>query len=277
MKKLITVLWVILLSACAATTPPPIVDEGNYYADVTHSSQSQNDRIRFLIFHYTALDDTRSLQVLTTGGVSAHYLIPSTPSLKNGKPVIFQLVPEAKRAWHAGSSDWNGRNNLNDTSVGIEIVNLGFTENQQGKTWYPFHQSQVNALVLLAKDIIQRYQISPDNVLAHSDIAPLRKFDPGPLFPWKVLAQQGIGAWPDDMTVNKYLASRNFSDLASVASIQEALAKYGYKIPQTGQLDKETQQVISAFQMHFRPENISGTPDAHTEAIALALVEKYRP
>ncbi|WP_145594431.1 peptidoglycan-binding domain-containing protein, partial [Yersinia aleksiciae] len=107
-------------------------------------------------------------------------------------------------------------------------------------------------------------------------IAPLRKSDPGPLFPWKRLAEQGIGAWPDEATVTKYIDGRNIYDMASVATIQQTLARYGYKIPQTGILDDETRQVIKVFQMHFRALDFSGVPDVETEAIALALVEKYR-
>lgn len=128
----------------------------------------------------------------------------------------------------------------------------------------------------LTKDIVQRYNISPSDVVAHSDIAPLRKSDPGPLFPWKRLAEKGVGAWPDDATVAKYIGGRDKKGAASVAVIQQALAAYGYKIPQNGQLDTETRQVIKAFQMHFRPQDFSGVPDVETEAIALALVEKYR-
>lgn len=129
----------------------------------------------------------------------------------------------------------------------------------------------------LTKDIVERYGIDPTDVVAHSDIAPLRKSDPGPLFPWKRLAQLGVGAWPDDATVTKYIDGRNKQDSASVSIIQQALARYGYQIPQSGELDNETQQVIKAFQMHFRAQDFSGVPDVETEAIALALVEKYRP
>jgi len=126
------------------------------------------------------------------------------------------------------------------------------------------------------KDIAQRYQISPDNIVGHSDIAPQRKYDPGPLFPWQRLAQQGLGAWPDSDRVAYYLAGRLPNSAVPVAPLQQALVRYGYSVPTTGVLDSETQRVISAFQMHFRPANFSGQPDAETEAIALALVDKYR-
>lgn len=274
MKKLLLCIIGLMISGCSSM--PSIVDRGAYKVDTTHPSQSQNERVRFLIFHYTAVDDAESLRLLTHGSASAHYLIPSQPTNKKGKPIVLELVPEGKRAWHAGLSDWNGRSNLNDSSIGVEIVNLGFTHETPAKRWYPFNDSQIDLLVRMSKDIIQRYGIKPDDILGHSDIAPTRKYDPGPLFPWQQLAAQGIGAWPDEATVTKYLHGRLPSDPASVATLQSALAKYGYKIAQSGILDSDTRRTISAFQMHFRSENISGNPDAQTEAIALALVEKYR-
>ncbi len=271
MKKIILVGLFMLLAGCSS-----LEDRGTYKVDSSFPSQGQNDRVRFLVFHYTAVDDKDSLRILTKGGVSAHYLLPSLPNYVRGKPVVLQLVPEDKRAWHAGVSGWNGRKDLNDTSIGIEIVNKGFTEMLLEREWYPFNEQQIDLLTRLAKDIIQRYGIEPINVIGHSDIAPLRKYDPGKLFPWKSLAEQGIGAWPEDATVEKYMAGRKWNDGASVELIQKTLAKYGYTIPQTGVLDEETRKTISAFQMHFRPDDISGNPDAQTESIALALVEKYK-
>ncbi|KAA1188590.1 N-acetylmuramoyl-L-alanine amidase [Photorhabdus heterorhabditis] len=274
MKKLILVGLFMLLAGCSSQRH--LEDRGTYKVDSSFPSQSQNDRVMFLVFHYTAVNDEDSLRILTQGGVSAHYLIPSLPDYVKGKPVILQLVPEDKRAWHAGVSEWNGRKGLNDTSIGIEIVNKGFTERLLEKEWYPFNEQQLDLLMRLAKDIIQRYDIEPKNVIGHSDIAPLRKYDPGKLFPWKRLAEQGIGAWPDDTTVEKYMAGRKWNAKASVELIQKTLEKYGYTIPQTGVLDEDTRKTISAFQMHFRPDDISGNPDAQTESIALALVEKYK-
>ncbi|MDT9587044.1 MAG: N-acetylmuramoyl-L-alanine amidase [Candidatus Arsenophonus melophagi] len=275
MRKL---LMILLLIITGCSSKPPIVDMGNYYIDKSFSPISQDDRVKFLIFHYTTVNDARSLQILTQTQVSAHYLIPEVPKTKSGKPVIFSLVPEHKRAWHAGLSNWNGRINLNDISIGIEIVNKGFTETMfSNKFWYPFNEQQISHIIVLAQDIIRRYNIAPANVLAHSDIAPLRKYDPGKNFPWKRLAQLGIGAWPEENTVNKYLAGRSLDTPASVSMIQKYLHKYGYdKIPQSGELDDETRRTISAFQLHFRPTNTSGNADAETEAIARALVEKYR-
>lgn len=269
----------LLLSGCAGLEPHGgwIEDRGEYKADVaSYRALGQNERIRYLVLHYTAVDDEESLRLLTAGGASAHYLVTSNPGAHGGKPVALQLVDEDKRAWHAGVSYWNGRHNLNDTSLGIEIVNLGYTDEASGRRWHHYEPAQLELVERLAADLIKRYGISPDNVVGHSDIAPQRKSDPGPLFPWQALAQRGIGAWPDAGTVEKYLAGRKPSEPASVARIQQALAKYGYRIEQTGTLDDATRKVITAFQMHFRPADITGEPDAQSEAIALALVEKYR-
>ncbi|WP_208760483.1 N-acetylmuramoyl-L-alanine amidase [Yersinia mollaretii] len=278
-KSVLSVGLLLLLAGCSSTQndkPHKLIDRGEYKIDTNNPSVAQNDRVRFLVLHYTATDDAESLRLLTQGNVSAHYLVKTHPDTVEGKPVVLQLVPEEQRAWHAGVSDWQGRNSLNDTSIGIEIVNKGFTETMLGRTWYPYNESQIKLIERLTKDIVERYNIAPTDVVAHSDIAPLRKSDPGPLFPWKRLADQGIGAWPDDATVTKYIDGREIHDTASVAIIQQALARYGYKIPQSGTLDDETRQVITAFQMHFRAQDFSGTPDVETEAIALALVEKYR-
>ncbi|WP_390898381.1 N-acetylmuramoyl-L-alanine amidase [Yersinia mollaretii] len=278
-KSVLSVGLLLLLAGCSSTQsdkPHKLIDRGEYKIDTNNPSVAQNDRVRFLVLHYTATDDAESLRLLTQGNVSAHYLVKTHPDTVEGKPVVLQLVPEEQRAWHAGVSDWQGRNSLNDTSIGIEIVNKGFTETMLGRTWYPYNESQIKLIERLTKDIVERYNIAPTDVVAHSDIAPLRKSDPGPLFPWKRLAEQGIGAWPDDATVTKYIDGREIHDTASVAIIQQALARYGYKIPQSGTLDDETRQVITAFQMHFRAQDFSGTPDVETEAIALALVEKYR-
>ncbi|CNI14103.1 N-acetylmuramoyl-L-alanine amidase [Yersinia frederiksenii] len=280
MRKLLSAGILLLLAGCSSSqrdNQHKLIDRGDYKVDTSMPSIAQNERVRFLVLHYTAIDDAESLKVLTQGQVSAHYLVKTHPDTLDGKPVVLQLVPESQRAWHAGVSYWHGRSSLNDTSIGIEIVNKGFTEKMLGREWYPYNESQIKLIERLTKDIVERYNIDPTDVVAHSDIAPLRKSDPGPLFPWRRLALLGIGAWPDDATVTKYIDGRNKRDMASVSVIQQALARYGYQIPQSGELDDETKQVIKAFQMHFRAQDFSGVPDVETEAIALALVEKYRP
>ncbi len=275
MKKLALFLTIWIVAGCT-TGPDNLVVKNGYAVDTTHGSHAQNERIRYLVLHYTVLDDDKSLEALTTGGASAHYLALTTPAMHDQLPVVLQLVPEEKRAWHAGVSQWGNRTHLNDTSIGIEIVNAGFIEGPTGKLWFPYNQAQLELIKQLAADVIKRYAIEPQNVVGHSDIAPLRKSDPGPLFPWQALSEQGIGAWPDAATVHKHLAERPEHQVVAADVLLKALAAYGYNVPQSGVLDDDTRQVIRAFQMHFRPAAISGIPDAQTEAIALALVEKYR-
>lgn len=276
-KVMMAAIFAVVLSGCTIR-PAETETRDGYFASYAFKAKGQNERVRFLVMHYTALDDNQSLKTLTEDSVSAHYLVPKKLESKQGKPVVLKLVDENKRAWHAGVSSWNGRANLNDTSIGIEIVNPGYTDNMLGqRTWYPYNEKQIAAITVLAKDIIYRYQIAPDNVIGHSDIASLRKQDPGKLFPWERLAAMGIGAWPDRAAVNKYLADRSPHAPAEVGAIQALLKQYGYDhIPQNGILDENTRKTLSAFQMHFRPEDISGNADAETEAIARALIEKYR-
>ncbi|BET97226.1 N-acetylmuramoyl-L-alanine amidase [Xenorhabdus sp. TCT-1] len=275
-RRLIICIFITLLIGCSYS--PKREDRNGYIVDHSYpySTKQDIDSIRFLVLHYTALDDKRSLRELTGGRVSIHYLIPSQPRYQDKEPIIFQLVSEKERAWHAGKSEWNGYQSLNRYSIGIEIVNCGFKQELIKKEWCSYHPLQIEAVVRLVKDIMRRYKIQAVNIVGHSDIAPLRKEDPGPVFPWRELYEQGIGAWPDHATVNKYLAGRAPDMPASVISVQKALALYGYNIPQTGILDNATYKTIQAFQMHFRPSDISGIPDAETEAIALALVEKYQ-
>lgn len=269
------IITVLALAGCVDTK---VEDRSSYIVKQSFTAVGQNERIRFLIMHYTALDDEKSLDVLTQDQVSAHYLILKNPEFEKRKPIVFQLVNNDKEAWHAGTSNWNGRVNLNGSSIGIEIVNLGFTENMlKTKRWYPYTERQIIAITALVHDLINRYQITPDNILGHSDIAPLRKQDPGVLFPWKRLAKMGIGAWPDEQTVKKYLAERSPNTPADILEVQKLLKQYGYDLmPQNGILDDDSSKIISAFQMHFRPADVSGQADAETEAIAKALIEKYR-
>ncbi|MTD26004.1 N-acetylmuramoyl-L-alanine amidase [Erwinia sorbitola] len=281
MKNIALIALIFFITGCANTTDSPQPDNQashpGYQVNSQHPSQSQSERVRFLILHYTAANDAESLRLLSQGTVSAHYLVPGTGSPLLNQSTVYQLVAEDKRAWHAGVSEWRGRTHLNDSSIGIEIVNLGYKKSSKSLEWYPWDGRQINLVARLARDIIKRYDITPDRVLGHSDVAPTRKVDPGPLFPWQQLAEMGIGAWPDSSTIRHYLAGRAPDDRGSVRNIQIDLARYGYAIPQTGILDALTQQTITAFQMHFRPSDYSGKADAETEAIAAALVAKYHP
>lgn len=240
--------------------------------DSDHPASNFNQRIFYLVLHYTALNLAASLEVLTnpTKKVSSHYLIPETAI--DGQRKIFQLVAEQNRAWHAGISAWGNRIGLNDTSIGIEIVNLGYKDENGTRSWYPFNNYQIDSVIKLAKLIVERYQIHPTCVIGHSDIAPDRKTDPGPLFPWKTLYENGVGAWFDE-----HALEINTNRKLDILKLQKDLSTYGYAIKLTGQLDQQTHIILRAFQMHFRPSDYSGNADAETVAIIEHLIAKYFP
>ncbi|EPJ77166.1 N-acetylmuramoyl-L-alanine amidase [Pseudomonas sp. CFII64] len=247
----------LLLFALTACTSGPRLDTG-------HASVNFDNRVQFVVVHYTSANLERSLSLLTHGEVSSHYLIGDTP------PTIYKLVDESARAWHAGESQWEGRTWLNSSSIGIEIVNPGFSDTPTGRVWYPYTEGQVQALIVLLKDIVKRNHIDPRHIIGHSDIAPLRKLDPGPLFPWKRLAAEGLGIWPDERLVAQEQALL-MDTLPSISWFQQQLARLGYETPQTGELDVATRHVLAAFQMHYRPERFTGDPDARTAALLKVL------
>lgn len=195
-----------------------------------------------LVLHYTdTRDAAEALSILQSeqAKVSSHYLVDV-----NGE--VLQLVDEKQRAWHAGKSFWRGVTNLNHRSIGIEIVNPG---HRYGLA--PFPKIQMQALAELCTGILSRHPIQPRNVVAHSDIAPGRKRDPGELFDWPWLAQQGIGLWP---------ASNN----QQPTTIND-LATYGYDI-------SSQSAAVSEFQRHFRPKKITGEWDAECGRLLASLL-----
>lgn len=232
--------------------------------NTSHSAQGKNSRVRHIVLHYTVADTPKSLKILTEKNVSSHYLITD-----ESPPTVYQLVDESERAWHAGVSQWFDHTDLNTSSIGIEIVNAG---RQNDGRWDSFSQEQIEVLLLLLEDIIQRHPVAPANIVGHSDIAPQRKLDPGPKFPWKTLAEHGYGRWYDERLASAYTARFTQKELPSVASIQNWLQQAGYTVPQHGKLDDETKNVIAAFQMHYRPARYDGEIDAQTAGILKALI-----
>ncbi|OJT37319.1 N-acetylmuramoyl-L-alanine amidase [Serratia plymuthica] len=236
-------------------------------------------RVRFLVLHYTAQNFADSVQSLTGKSVSAHYLVPDpedqTYQAAGFSGVrIFNLVDEDERAWHAGVSKWGSRNNLNDTAIGIEIVNLASGEGED-ITFPPFNPQQIAAVTQLAQNILQRYpDITPINVVAHSDIAPGRKSDPGPQFPWRQLHQAGVGAWYDDAVKQRHEREYHCQGIPAQRELLALFAKYGYDTPAATDAEGY-RQLVRAFQLHFRPQQYGGVMDVETAAILRALVDKY--
>lgn len=262
----------LLLSACQ---PAP------YRLNNDYQSASQNERIAFLILHYTDEDDGHSLRLLTEPAhqVSAHYLIPRDT---HERPLpVYQLVPDSQRAWHAGSSRWHQYAGLNASSLGIEIVNLGYPPEDEllpahQRRWQPYTQAQIAALGALTHKLVERYQIPPTQVLAHSDVAPERKQDPGPHFPWRELAlHYGVGAWPDETRLAEL--RQQPAPAWDALGWQQRLARYGYGVAPSDSWDEQSRAALRAFQLHFRPALISGEADAESQAILTALLERYFP
>ena len=216
-----------------------------------------------IVLHYTGMPDVEgALARLCTAGteVSAHYVV-----LEDGR--VVQCVQEAKRAWHAGVAVWAGEEDINSCSIGIEIVN-------RGHDWgYPdFPLRQVAAVIALCRGILLRRNLPADRVLAHSDVAPARKKDPGEKFPWDSLANSGVGHWvyPAPIVAGEMLRLGSTGD--EVRAMQESLAKYGYGIEANGIFDGSTQQVVTAFQRHFRPARVDGIADPSTLSTLRALL-----
>ncbi len=256
-KALLLVVCAAALSACAGPQSPT-----GLKIDRSIQAVSQSSRVSFVVLHYTVADTPRALDILSNRNVSSHYLITD-----DEPPRVYQLVDESRRAWHAGQSEWYGRSDLNAASIGIEIVNRGPVNGG----WQPYSESQIRTLMALLKDVVARHQILSRNVVGHSDIAPQRKQDPGPAFPWKRLADAGLGRWYDEAKAARLTERYRRDGLPPVQVIQEKLRRAGYAAPDTGVLDTATRRVLRAVQMHYRPTRYDGEPDAQTLAILDAL------
>ena len=251
---------VLLLLAAAGCARGPRIDH-------VIPSRSQDSRVRYLILHFTNQDWDSSIKILTEGRVSSHYLVREHPV------EIARLVGEDRRAFHAGVSSWNGETALNAASIGIEIVNRGDDPGPDGSLYPEYPKEQVDAVIKLVKWIVQRHDIRGDHILGHSDIAPLRKVDPGPRFPWKRLADEGLIPWPEAAAVAAQ-RRRYEAELPQVGWFQARLAQHGFAIAQTGVLDDSTRRILAAFQMKYRPANYDGHPDAETAALLDVLTAK---
>ena len=248
------------------------VDSSSYVAI------GKNERIQFIVVHYTAIDNAASIKELTTNKVSSHFLVLDEDDNK-----IYSLVPLEQRAWHAGASAFRGRTNINDTSVGIEIVSDGIAKEfiSDPNPYHPYDHYvdykpiQIEKVAQIIKYVAEKYNIPARNILAHSDIAPSRKKDPGAKFPWKELYDKyNIGAWYDEADKQTFMDEEKFK-ATSIREIKDELRKYGYEINRFDEWDKESKDVVYAFQLHFNPKNATGEMDLETFAILKALNKKY--
>jgi N-acetylmuramoyl-L-alanine amidase len=236
-----------------------------------HDARPSGVPVDMLVLHYTGMPTgAAALTRLrdASAKVSAHYVIE-----EDGR--VLRLVPEARRAWHAGVACWRGHRDVNGRSIGIELVNPG---HEHGYREFP--RAQMAALEKLARAILARHPIPPRNVVGHSDVAPERKEDPGELFDWERLARAGIGAWPKRGSwfrrrpaVGSFEFGPGDKDKA-IADVQQKLSTWGYDVPTKGVLDAHTTRVFVAFQRHFRPARIDGRLDGETAARLGALLEQ---
>jgi N-acetylmuramoyl-L-alanine amidase len=214
-------------------------------------------KIDMLVLHYTgmnAAEEALDWLACRQSDVSCHYFI-----YEDGR--IVQMVPEEKRAWHAGVSHWRGYDDINSRSIGIEIANPG---HEHGYRQFP--ALQMDAIASLCIDIVSRCNIEPRNLVAHSDIAPGRKRDPGELFDWSFMSEKGLGHWVEPELANHVPVLRPGDKGAEVCRLQEKLQFYGYGIRPAGEYDSDTEMVVAAFQRHFRPQKIDGIADRSTIA-----------
>ena len=231
-----------------------------------HGERVAGQRPDCMVLHYTGMASKASaIDWLCdpASQVSCHYVVDEGGA-------VLQLVPEERRAWHAGLSYWRGRTDLNSASIGVEIVNTG---HEGGLPSYP--DMQIEAVIALCLDVAGRHHIPRDAILAHSDIAPGRKRDPGERFPWKRLHDRGLGLWVPPRPWRDGPALRPGDAGEGVADFQSALRLHGYGLERTGIFDVATEKVVRAFQLHFRPERVDGVADGGTLDTLAALSATY--
>lgn len=230
-----------------------------------HDARPADTPIDTLVLHYTGMPTgAAAISRLcdASSKVSAHYVVE-----EDGR--VFRLVPEARRAWHAGIAYWRGHRDINARSIGIEIVNPG---HEFGYRAFP--AKQMAAVRDLARDILARNKIPLRNVVAHSDVAPERKEDPGELFDWRFLASKGVGIWPKPNATTRVREFAAGERDVAIGDAQAKLVKWGYDVPTHGLLDAKTERVLVAFQRRYRPSRFDGKLDAETAALLDALLRQ---
>ena len=225
-----------------------------------HDERPTDLPVDMLVLHYTGMPTAQAAIDLLRDPdrqVSSHYVVDEDGT-------VLRLVPEERRAWHAGVSFWRGHASLNARSIGIEIVNPG---HEWGYRDFPV--LQLAAVCDLCLEILSRHPIPARNIVAHSDIAPDRKQDPGERFEWEALAQNGVGLWPEG--VPDLGTTGAVRDAASLRDVRAALTWIGYDVAPEGPLDPALATVLRAFQRHWRPEAVNGQADAGTLARLLGV------
>ncbi|MFC3227094.1 N-acetylmuramoyl-L-alanine amidase [Marinibaculum pumilum] len=253
-------------------TALPVVDRPS----PNHGPRVGGDAVEMVLLHYTDMESMAAAADRLTdpaAEVSAHYLVDEDGT-------IHRLVPEGRRAWHAGRACWAGLRDVNSRSIGIEIVNPGHSCGYR-----PFPAAQMDAVTALCTDIVARHRIDPRLVLAHSDVAPQRKRDPGELFDWARLARAGLGLWPrhgfdPEAAAAHAPAMAPGQAGAVVLDLQFALDGIGYEVEGNGLYDPYLAAVVTAFQRHFRPALCDGAADPETLGLVyeiLAVAQGPRP
>ncbi|MBL0374486.1 N-acetylmuramoyl-L-alanine amidase [Rhizobium sp. KVB221] len=224
-------------------------------ASPNHGERRDGRQPDMIILHYTGMPTAQgALDWLITqeSEVSSHYLV-----FEDGR--VVQMVPEERRAWHAGKSFWKGDTDINSSSIGIEVANPG---HPGGLPDYP--GPQIAAVIALCQDIVGRWTIPAERVLAHSDVAPVRKVDPGERFPWDELALAGIGHYVEPAQIGGGRFFQRGDGGPPVEALQAMLAFYGYNTPVSGEFCARTEGDVAAFQRHFRRERVDGIADFST-------------
>jgi N-acetylmuramoyl-L-alanine amidase len=246
---------------------PPRPDRARaleFLASPNHTERRGHAKPNCVILHYTGMPTGAAALALLRdprSEVSCHYFV-----WEDGR--IVQLVAEDRRAWHAGSSVWKGERDLNSCSIGIEIVNPGHDGGAP-----PFPEAQTAALIALLRDISERYAIAPERVLAHSDVAPARKVDPGEAFPWERLRREGVGHWVAPAPIVDGPTMARGAEGPPIRALQAMLALYGYGVELSGVYDKRTETNVAGFQRHFRPARVDGAADGSTVDTLRRLLE----
>ncbi|WP_440411239.1 N-acetylmuramoyl-L-alanine amidase [Neorhizobium petrolearium] len=220
-----------------------------------HGERANGRKPDMILLHYTGMgsaDGALDWLCREESQVSSHYFVH-----EDGR--VVQLVPEARRAWHAGKSCWAGETDINSCSIGIEIANPGHPGGLPG-----FPDPQISAVVELCRDCGSRWGIPPERVLGHSDVAPIRKVDPGENFPWQELHFAGVGHWIDPTQINGGRFFQYGESGQPIEALQSMLSLYGYDIEITGNFCERTKGVVEAFQRHFRPSLVDGIADFST-------------